>query len=53
MFDEEPGDPHGECAVEIESLRAQVENLESALRGAFRENEELRERLNILENTPS
>jgi len=54
MFDEEPdGDPHGECALEIESLRAQIEELESVLRGAYRENEELRERLNILESTPS
>ena len=34
-FDEQPdGDPHGECAAEIESLRAQVALLQAAIRKA-------------------
>ena len=52
MFDEEPGDPHGECVVEIEKLQAMVADLQRELRALEEENTCLRERLNILESTP-
>lgn len=37
MFDEEPGDPHGECAAEIAALREQIRVLRQALSLALSE----------------